>query len=488
MERRQAAAEHGAAAQHEDRPGGDRAEPAEGHRRGRAGRVQAGREHRAPGRARDQRAAGAAVLAGPAGGDEFRRQALCGRGDFAAAAAARHGGRAAHVRIRSAGGYQAAAAAAHHRRPDVGIVHSGHPAAPVRHPRAAGRVDGGQPHRRRPGVYPESHDHSCRVHAGAAPEQQRADAGDRRGAGGRRGRHGGHLCAAQARHARGPAHLRPAGGRVRSGCRTVRGRSDEQRYSARAQWRALLRTGRLCVCRHLRGHSAAAGDRVQPGDALQAAGAVQSQSAASAPADDRDAGHLSPLGHRRQHRRGRRRGHRRERAARARGRILPRHRQAQAAQLLQGEPDGREPARLHRAEGVGGDPHLARARRRGAGTEKPPARPDHRPDPPAPRRHAGALLLPQGAQSRRRGAEHRGLPLRRAQAADARGCRADDGRYRRGSRALHARSHARQHRADDPQARARKGRGRPAGRVAHHVPRCGARVSGLCAGAQRRVP
>ena len=80
---------------------------------------------------------------------------------------------------------------------------------------------------------------------------------------------------------------------------------------------------------------------------------------------------------------------------------------------------------------------------------------DHRPDRPAPRHHAGGVLLRPGhgaaaGRSQRRRSRREQLPLPGPQAADQGGGRADAGR-RRGERQPHAgRSHARAHREPGP--------------------------------------
>lgn len=79
-----------------------------------------------------------------------------------------------------------------------------------------------------------------------------------------------------------------------------------------------------------------------------------------------------------------------------------------------------------------------------AGAQAPPARTDHRHDPPAPRRYARHVFLRQGGQNAgRRKCGYPRFPLRRPQAADRRSRDSDAQRHGGGGRALHVRADAR---------------------------------------------
>lgn len=172
-----------------------------------------------------------------------------------------------------------------------------------------------------------------------------------------------------------------------------------------------------------------------------------------------------------------------------RGRVFPRHRQAQAPPVFQGKPDRRQPPRAHQPLRERRHRDRPHPRRPHHGPAVPPAPGDSGHHRGAPRRYAGHVLLSQGpAGGRRPGRRYRGFPLRRPQAPEQGKRHHHAGRYRGGRRAQHARPHA----PEDPrvhrQARARQARRRPAGQRAADPARHHAHLRGLRHGTQRRVP
>ena len=122
-------------------------------------------------------------------------------------------------------------------------------------------------------------------------------------------------------------------------------------------------------------------------------------------------GHLSPFHHRGQSGRGGLHGHRRQRPAGPCRRVLSRHRQAQAAHVLQGKSDGGQSPRPHRSPRLGGHSDRSHPRRRADGSEGAHSAAGDRHHPPASRRHTDDLLLRQGEKALRRFHRHLRLPL-----------------------------------------------------------------------------
>ena len=137
--------------------------------------------------------------------------------------------------------------------------------------------------------------------------------------------------------------------------------------------------------------------RVRRADRLEPARAGRPGPSAVAGTDPPRAGHLQPLDHRGLARRGGRRSDRRPRAAGARRRLLPRHRQDAQAGLLRREPRAR--ATTATIAGAGhehaGD-HRPHEGRRRPGPAAQPARADHRLHPAASRHDAGRVFLSPG--------------------------------------------------------------------------------------------
>ena len=137
--------------------------------------------------------------------------------------------------------------------------------------------------------------------------------------------------------------------------------------------------------------------RVRDPDLVPAARAREPVPAAPPPAAGRDAGHVPPLADGRQPRRARRRGDRRRPAARARGGLLPRHRQALQPGRVHREPGGRrQPARRARPGDVRRAAQEPRQRGHRHRLQVGPAEGADRVHPAAPRDGGDVLLLRPG--------------------------------------------------------------------------------------------